>query len=203
MFLGMKASVLFFSANRDRTITLNVFLIIVILLMFQTETRQNWREEGKGFIRVCRTCQILIDQGTIGKDENGKVCGPYKISSFKELDPLHHPKVTKARPNPKPKMPSRVKEMLTKGHCMVGTINVSGNYLELNPRDIYTYNPDFPLKIDGIVTRASHAVAIIGYGVRGGEWCYVFQNSHSKGWGEQGIGRVNMNSVTHLVQLIL
>jgi hypothetical protein len=28
MFLGMKASVLFFSANRDRTITLNAFLII-------------------------------------------------------------------------------------------------------------------------------------------------------------------------------
>jgi hypothetical protein len=86
---------------------------------------------------------------------------------------------------------------------MVGTFKVSGNYLELKPGDIYTYNPDVPLKVEGKVIRASHAVAIIGYGVKGGEWYYVFQNSHGEKWGQDGIGRVNMNSLTQLVQLVL
>jgi hypothetical protein len=81
-----------------------------------------------------------------------------------------------------------------------GHIQNFENYLDLKPGDIYTYDPKDPPKKG---RRVSHAVAIIGYGIRNGEWYYVYQNSYGERWGEKGIGRVSMKSLCHLVQLKL
>ena len=85
---------------------------------------------------------------------------------------------------------------------MATTFNISKNYRNLKPGDIYVYDAQRPERSKNLRT-CSHAVAVVGYGCRGGVWYYVFLNSYGESWGEKGIGRVAMSSVTHLVQVKL
>ncbi|KAL6905267.1 hypothetical protein ACP4OV_002868 [Aristida adscensionis] len=157
-------------------------------------------EKHTGLSRLLRTLVILRDHGVIGFQDE-EMFGPFKIRCFKEIEPVYRPKPTKLNPNPNMSMPYNVETLLTKGNVMVGTFRISTNYLELKPGEIYTYDEKSPFRINKRIS--SHAVAIIGYGVRAGVWYYIYQNSEGEGWGEKGIGRVNIKSVTHLVHVKL
>ncbi|KAL6641397.1 hypothetical protein ACP70R_019578 [Stipagrostis hirtigluma subsp. patula] len=153
-----------------------------------------------GFSRLLRTLGIIRDSGVTGYNDE-EFFGPFKIGSFKEVNPVYRPRSTKTNPNPKWSLSKSVKDLLIRGHVLVGTFRISTNYMKLKPGDIYTYNKKNPSRIDGRI--CSHAVAIIGYGERGGVWYFIYQNSGGEGWGEKGIGRVNMESITHLVHVKL
>lgn len=127
------------------------------------------------------------------------VLGPFKIQGFEEISPLNRPMPTKSNSNPDTCMPCGVEELFSHGNVLLGTFKISKNYRNLKAGDIYTYDQRNPERVNGCT--CSHAVAIIGYGVRSGVWYYIFQNSYGEEWGEKGIGRVNMDSVTHLVHV--
>jgi hypothetical protein len=125
--------------------------------------------------------------------------GIFKIASYHEKAPVHVSKPSKSHPNSERRLPQDIQKLLTLAHVMVGTFWISKNYRNLKPGDIYVYDRNDPELVNG--KHCSHAVAIIGYGRREGVWYYVFQNSYGEGWGEKGVGRVDMDSLRHLVQI--
>ncbi|KQJ97616.1 hypothetical protein BRADI_3g32251v3 [Brachypodium distachyon] len=94
---------------------------------------------------------------------------------------------------PEKKFPQDIKKLLNLAHAMLGTFKISKNYKTLKPGDIYVYDRNNRELVNG--RTCSHAVAIIGYGCRGGVWYYVFQNSYGESWGEDGIGRYFFSSL--------
>ncbi|KAL6641395.1 hypothetical protein ACP70R_019576 [Stipagrostis hirtigluma subsp. patula] len=142
----------------------------------------------------------LIDQytqkyGSIGKEDDKKI-GFDRVTRTLEL--LKDFGVTGFKDETE--HPSEPVQMLQDGfggNFTIGTCDVMVSVDNMG--EIYKYDKQRPFRIGG--RTFSHSVAIIGYGMRAGVGYYVYQNSKGERWGEKGIGRVDMESITNLIHV--
>lgn len=103
-----------------------------------------------------------------------------------------------------------VKNNLEKGNILVGSFRLSMNYFNQKPGEVYVYNGKKPIKHPKSNLTASHAVMMIGIGhtktfrPNNGYFRHLcMQNSESRLFGINGLGRVAKNSVRKLYQIEL
>nr|XP_040249950.1 uncharacterized protein LOC120967780 [Aegilops tauschii subsp. strangulata]XP_040249951.1 uncharacterized protein LOC120967780 [Aegilops tauschii subsp. strangulata]XP_040249952.1 uncharacterized protein LOC120967780 [Aegilops tauschii subsp. strangulata] len=87
--------------------------------------------------------------------------------------------------------------LILNGQPFVGEFMICDNYLELQPGEIYKFDP-----VNLIYgPPRGHMVLFVGYGVRNGEFYLVFLDSNGEGFCEDGFGRVSFGDVYNIFSI--